>query len=569
MGRIVFSSFALFCLLYSTTALAQWQPDGAALSTAIHDQTVPVSVSDGAGGVIVAWQDFQSGNNWDIYVQRVDASGTALWTTNGVALCTEGANQTDPAIASDGAGGAIVTWYDTRSFPGADLKSIFAQRVDAGGVPQWTANGVSLCTEVNGRGHPMITADGLGGAIVTWEDYRNSSTTADIYTQRVDPSGVVQWTTNGVAVCTAVNDQLGPMIASVGAAGAIITWYDLRNGIDDDIFAQRVDMAGVVQWAPNGLPVCTAANSQYLPTILPDGAGGAIITWEDYRNSNYDIFVQRVNNAGTPLWTPNGVALCTAPGSQGIPMITTDGSGGAIITWYDFRNVTDSDIYAQRVNASGVPQWPPDGAPVCTAPGNQFNPTIVSDNLGGAIVAWRDLQGGTDYDIYSQRLNSYGVVQWPPAGVALCTAAGDQSNPTIVSDGASGAIVAWQDPRLTDYDVYAQEVNAAGIAGARSTGVRDTPSIATLTVLTNDPNPFSTTTEFEIGLPAASDIEVEIYDVAGRRVSTLDVAHAAAGLHEIPFSGLDSKGRALPSGVYFYQVHADNETVARKMVIAR
>ena len=73
------------------------------------------------------------------------------------------------------------------------------------------------------------------------------------------------------------------------------------------------------------VPLCTAAIGQDAPTIVSDGAGGAIVTWLDHRNgtvfSNADIYAQRVSAAGVPLWTADGVALCTAAGNQQYPTI--------------------------------------------------------------------------------------------------------------------------------------------------------------------------------------------------------------------------------------------------------
>src|SRR5262249_51458747 len=72
-----------------------------------------------------------------------------------------------------------------------------------------------------------------------------------------------------------------------------------------------------------------AANDQISPTIVSDGAGGAIVTWEDRRSSGGDIYAQRVNAAGAPQWTSDGVALCTAANNQQSPTIVSDGAGGA------------------------------------------------------------------------------------------------------------------------------------------------------------------------------------------------------------------------------------------------
>ena len=77
-----------------------------------------------------------------------------------------------------------------------------------------------------------------------------------------------------------------------------------------------------------GLPVITASNHQLEHAVCPDGAGGAILAWQDYRGASIDIYAQRINAAGVTLWTANGVAVCTATGTQGAPAVTPDGAGG-------------------------------------------------------------------------------------------------------------------------------------------------------------------------------------------------------------------------------------------------
>ena len=63
---------------------------------------------------MIAWEDGRSQFDIDLYAQRVDAEGDALWALDGVALSTEAADQENPQITSDGAGGAIVVWEDKR-----------------------------------------------------------------------------------------------------------------------------------------------------------------------------------------------------------------------------------------------------------------------------------------------------------------------------------------------------------------------------------------------------------------------------------------------------------------------
>jgi hypothetical protein len=79
------------------------------------------------------------------------------------------------------------------------------------------------------------------------------------------------------------------------------------------------NLAGA-QWVPNGQVLCQASNAQNTPTVVTDGVWGAIVAWRDTRNaggSDEDIFATRVTRAGgVGLWPPNGVALCTATGTQ-------------------------------------------------------------------------------------------------------------------------------------------------------------------------------------------------------------------------------------------------------------
>src|SRR5262249_9785081 len=86
----------------------------------------------------------------------------------------------------------------------------------------------------------------------------------------------------------------------------------------------------LAQWAASGTPLSTAPRIQTSPVAAPDGAGGAIVAWVDVRDGGEDVYAQRVSASGVPQWAPNGVPLSTARGDQGTLDIVADGSGGAI-----------------------------------------------------------------------------------------------------------------------------------------------------------------------------------------------------------------------------------------------
>jgi transposase len=436
-------------------AFAFWQYDGNAVCRAARGQFYPEITPDGEGGAVVTWLHDPDTLS-DIYAQRVDEAGNLLWTTSGVAVCEDTDKQDHPRIISDGSGGAIIVWSDHRG----DDYDIYAQRVNASGIPLWGANGVPICLEIGEQDYPVIASDGAGGAIICWHDSQSAGQ-FDIYARRVDTSGKVLWTNNGVAVCSEIGNQMYPEITSDGVGGAIIVWLDRREGGVDHIYAQRVDGSGALMWTANGVAVCKATGVRWYPKLASDGAGGAIITWYDWRaNTGYAVYVQRVDTFGAPLYE-NGVVICAhtvSPFDHWAPAISADGAGGAIVIWQDVRNVETIGIYAQRVSASGSPSWVANGIAVSASAGSQERLSITSDGAGGAITCWTDHRSG-NHDIYAQRMDPSGHSLWAADGSAVCTASGVQKYSVITQSGVGGAIICWQDVRSgLDSDIYAQKM---------------------------------------------------------------------------------------------------------------
>jgi hypothetical protein len=353
---------------------------------------------------------------------------------------------------------------------------VLATRPSLAAWPSNPAVNLPICVAVQDQQWPRLTADGFGGAIFTWQDKRGGLNT-DIYAQRVRINGAVDpaWPVNGRALCTATLDQQFPALVSDGAGGAIVTWQDRRGGVDLDIYAQHVRSDGTVDpaWPADGRALCTATGDQQSAMITSDGAGGAIVTWWDFRNGvDFDIYAQHVLASGAvdPLWPAGGRALCVAVHNQVSARIVPDGSGGAIVSWQDARAGTTYDVYARHVLANGTtdPAWPTDGRALCTAAGNQQVPELVSDGSGGAVLAWQDQRNGTNYVIFAAHVLANGQADpaWPADGRELCPGTWDEFTPRLVSDGAAGAIVAWEDQRdfsTTGQDIYAARVKANGV----------------------------------------------------------------------------------------------------------
>src|SRR5436309_1438231 len=206
---------------------ADWPSSNKLVCGELANQTVVAVAPDNLAGSFLAWQDMRNGNQ-DVFAQHVNALGALQWPAAGVPLCTATGDQRKVIIAPDGAGGAIFAWQDVRGGSGTD--DVCARRINASGVPQWTADGVAVCASANKQTHPIVVSDGVGGGFIVWEDKRSASS-YDTYAQHINAAGAAQWTADGVAVCTAAGDQLLPVLVRDAANGVIITWQDGRSGV--------------------------------------------------------------------------------------------------------------------------------------------------------------------------------------------------------------------------------------------------------------------------------------------------------------------------------------------------
>jgi len=83
-------------------------------------------------------------------------------------------------------------------------------------------------------------------------------------------------------------------------------------------------------------------------------------------------------------------------------------------------------------------------------------------------------------------------------------------------------------------------------------------------LLSNYPNPFNATTKIQFQLAKPSDVEINIYDILGRRVETLTRPNQPAGQHSLIWHAGD-----LPSGIYFYKLQAGDYRQARKCLLIK
>ncbi len=462
--RLSLAALSLCASLLPAVARAQWAANGDSLCTAAKTQQNVAITADGLGDAVVAWEDLRNGSSTDIYARPVSPLGAPLWSPTGIPICTAANGQQNVRVVHDGYGYLYYLWED---FRGAD-EDLYLAITDRLGNVFTPGNGTPLCNASgNQSGFGVAVNSILGVVYAAWTDTRSNA--GDIYLQGFDLYNYAFMGTNGTPICTLSSLQAGPVVCDNEPAhdGAIVAWQDYRSGTNFDIYAQSANLSGGTYWTGNGVPVCTQAAAQTSPMIVSDGAGGAIIAWQDARNGSGHnaLYGQRLDSNGNKLWLPaDGVPLATSTDLIILPKMIPDGSGGAILAWEDDRNIatTGGDIYAQRVTGGGTVLWGTNGVPVCTASFDQDNSDVCSDGAGGCVIAWQDLRVIGPADIYAQRVAAGGTIAWSTAnGVLVSGAAGNQFQPKVALTGDGGVIVAWQDSRISDQNIWTQRLDLA------------------------------------------------------------------------------------------------------------
>ena len=418
----------VICVIYSVRSHAQWKSDSisnTAVCTALNAQQNPQACSDGSDGIIIVWEDFRSGRDMDIYAQKLDANGIAQWTANGINICTSTASQTAPVICSDGNGGAYVAWKDSRTL--ANGTDLYAQHIGSDGSLGYGASGTAIAYAADALlpNNLAICSDGSGNAFVAWEESRSS----------ISPS-----TTR------------------------------------PDIWMNKLTSGGAA-WGGGGISVISQSLRQTSPRLAPDGSGGCYLVWVNGGTLPASIWATRISSGGSVLWDSNGKQIFggATGGSDASrnPNISVDGSQ-LCISWEQLNSSNSTrgwNILANRVKSDGTLVWGTStAAPEISTDwtGDQINSVLFSDDSAGTgvaaglLVVYEDYSGS--HDIVMTRLLPDGSglkPAFPNQLFSVCRVNNDQTFPKAVKTGTGELLIVWNDMRSnagssTYSSIYAQ-----------------------------------------------------------------------------------------------------------------
>ncbi len=419
-------------------------------------------VMDGEA-VLFAWPAVRNNGQQGVYSQQLNPDGSLAWAEEGRISAASGTvDQRAPALAVSADGHAVVAWQDGR----ATVPALYAQRIAPDGQLLWPdqvrVQQRTITTTAQSIPAVAMVQEDLG---VAWAEERNGQ--KRIYTQRLDRLGYRLGADVRASSRAQIgsDSQLNPALAA-SPGNTVVAWEEWR-GEQRLILAQRINSEGNPQW-PADVVVSDPATNARFPALAVDAAGYTTLVWSVSTTDQTDLFSQRLDPNGKQVWAqpirvnyfaglvdplnPAAIAVASSAAQQ----------SDATVVWVDRRQ---GDVYAQRLSATGQPVWAQDIALSTPPRAGIPNPTVAMAVDGSAVIAWQGIGSGGRQTILAQRLDNTGRAQWQSAGApALLVSAAIRtgSHPRVAIDGSGNSVIAWQEQRQMNPDVYVQRLDANG-----------------------------------------------------------------------------------------------------------
>lgn len=321
--------------------------------------------SDRFGKSIIIWEEKSSIEKTtpQIFAQRIDANGETLWGKS-VELSVDTTRiQNSHKIISDEKGGVIITWEE-RSIEN-DETAIYAQHLDSLGNKLWGPAGLLISSAAGSQISPMLTSDGFGGAIIVWTDSRNDPTYSnwDIYAQRLSADGHFMWEIDGLLISADIKDEYLAKVLPAANGGITIIWNKVTTDFSGtaegyEFHFRKLDGDG------NQIRLMNAENFLTLPVgnvnyvlggdILSDGNEGFFLSLAmNNELTNSSLFLQHVSSTGDLAYSGNyGLLIDNSIDDNKNINLETDSAGNVLVKW--LRKDSASTItYSQKFDRSG------------------------------------------------------------------------------------------------------------------------------------------------------------------------------------------------------------------------
>ena len=250
-----------------------------------------------------------------------------------------------------------------------------------------------------------------------------------------------QWTRNAVAIAGATGTSYTTpalTLADSGALYAAIAYNGAGVAISNGAVLSVSPAVAAKAWGAAALIETDNAGNAESVQVAVNASGQAVAVWQQSDGSTINIYANRYA-PGAGWGTPQRISPVVLETSQA-PQVAIDGDGNAIAVWMQSsftQNSGNNHIWASRYTAQVG--WA--GAVLIEAgPGDAGYPQIAIDGSGNAIVAFWQHAGGRIDIVANRYVNGAG---WGTAAAIEADDSGDTSAPQIAMDAAGNAMVVW------------------------------------------------------------------------------------------------------------------------------
>lgn len=257
---------------------------------------------------------------------------------------------------------------------------------------------------------PQAIPDGAGGAVVFWYDI---GATRNAWVQHVMANGTQRFAQDGLAASTTAATsefRLSAAGAYFPATDEYVVAYERSNPSQSayGMGAQRFLADGSRQWGTSGegldlIPISAALHKSFI-NLVTAPTNDSVVAWLEYTGANGPMVVNaiRLNDAGGAVWSPGTLGVATTESTKGrLGLTHVAGSDMLVAAWHD-GGIGAIDIKAQNINIGGTL-----GTPPCPADLNGDGSVGLTDlaillshfGTSGATGAEGDLNGDTEVNL--------------------------------------------------------------------------------------------------------------------------------------------------------------------------
>jgi len=529
-------------------------------------QGTPSAIWDGRDAFLVAWEDTRNGAP-DIYAISFLPSGLRRGFDAQLNDDAARNDQWRPRLGH-GVGEYLLTWIDRRN----QSNDLFGQWVGADGGREGTNVFLYHDSDISRPVASNASVSSSGSALVAVQVTRDSDAgeiRGFFFLTRGNAPTWSFWISDSLQ-----SSQADPVVATRGGEFAV-AWIDSREAVPR-IYGQRISATGVRLGVNHALLPSEPLDPPFdFDLVADDFGGGFWLLYAEGVSADQRLWIAHLDAFLNPDTAPAEVGS-GYPGPRQNPRIAESSEDGHLeVVWQGVNASGLGAVYQLALTPSLSPLGPvlEIGDPAYS--GSRTQPSIVALD-SRSVVTWQEKRDG-NWSIWMRVLQNGVIPLTGSVRVDEDQGLADQLDPAVGMDAAGHALFVWADSRSlsSGSDILAR------VIGLTPTSVDSLPlpspepppsPPSRMRVGPGRPNPFSGVLGVPVEVPvspAGSHVRVLIYDARGTLVTRLYDGDAPGGRLFVRWNGLDSRGRGVASGVYWFVAESGGERHAVRLVRLR